>query len=403
MELLSKDQLRALIENRKGPCISIFLPSHKGAWAPEIRQDQIRFKNLLREVKERLQERGLRNQEIAELTDPIHELIDDDTFWEEQSNGIALFRSHEVLNYFRLPIDFQGLELALVNDRFHIKPLLPLFSAQGHFYILALSRNSLRLLKGTKFGVTEIALPRDVPRSISHALPFEEHEQQAHYSSGRPERGSKRTDRGFDSVYRGGEVDEKNEVERYFRLVDKGLHAIFKDEKAPLVLAGVDYLLPIYRTVNSYRYLVDEGITGNSDERNPEDLHDRAWKIVEPHFLETQKKHIAEYEEYLAKNQASNNLKEIVKAAVEGRIDVLFVANGVQKWGKYDLDKHNVYIHDEPQPEDEDLLDFAATLTILTGGEVHALDQNEIPDNSPIAAIYRFMKISAMGGGTKSK
>src|SRR5438552_17757468 len=128
MDLLSNNELRELMEDRRGPCISIFLPSHRGAWAPEIRQDQIRFKNLLRDAKDRLLERGLRNTEVAELTDPVHELIDNDTFWEQQSDGIAVFRSPEVLRYYRLPVNFNGQELVTVNDRFYIKPLLSFFT-----------------------------------------------------------------------------------------------------------------------------------------------------------------------------------------------------------------------------------------------------------------------------------
>jgi hypothetical protein len=403
MDLLSRNELRELIENRRGPCISIIMPSHRGAWAPEIRQDQIRFKNLLREAKERLLERGLRNAEVAELTDPIHQLIDDDTFWERQSDGIALFRSPEVLHYYRLPINFNGLELALVNDRFYIKPLLSLFNGDGQFYILALSRKLVRLFKATRFSVDEIKLPRSVPRNINEALPFEEHEHQHRFNSGRPERGSKRTDGGFDSVYRGPEEDQKDEIRRYFLRIDRGLHEILKEEHSPLVLAGVDYLLSIYKNLNTYRYLTDESVEGNPDERRPEDLHDRAWAIVEPEFMKPLQKHIAEYNEYVAKGQASSDIKKIVRAAYEGRIDVLFVPIGQQKWGTYDPNTHSVHLHEKAEPGDEDLLDFAAAQTILRGGEVHVLEQEKIPDGGLMAAIFRYMKISAMGGGTKSK
>lgn len=38
----------------------------------------------------------------------------------------------------------------------------------------------------------------------------------------------------------------------------------------PLVLAGVEYLLPIYRRANTYPYLLDGGVTGNPEGRRPD-------------------------------------------------------------------------------------------------------------------------------------
>jgi len=45
-------------------------------------------------------------------------------------------------------------------------------------------------------------------------------------------------------------------------------------KKAPLVLAGVEYLFPIYQEANTYPDLVEEGITGNPENLKPEELHD---------------------------------------------------------------------------------------------------------------------------------
>jgi hypothetical protein len=46
MKMLNRKELKGLVENPKGPCVSIFMPTHfKG---PETQQDPIRLKNLLR-------------------------------------------------------------------------------------------------------------------------------------------------------------------------------------------------------------------------------------------------------------------------------------------------------------------------------------------------------------------
>ncbi|RPJ11944.1 MAG: hypothetical protein EHM37_10145 [Deltaproteobacteria bacterium] len=52
----------------------------------------------------------------------------------------------------RITMDMMAFkELAVVSHRFHVKPLLPVLTSDGTFYILALSQNQLRLLEGTWF------------------------------------------------------------------------------------------------------------------------------------------------------------------------------------------------------------------------------------------------------------
>ncbi|MCE2703319.1 MAG: hypothetical protein LW859_39355 [Anabaena sp. 49633_E8] len=54
-------------------------------------------------------------------------------------------------------------------------------------------------------------------------------------------------------------------MEKLCYVVDSALHKKLRGEKAPLILAGVEYLLPIYRQANTYPYLAETGITGNAE------------------------------------------------------------------------------------------------------------------------------------------
>ena len=60
METLSKDDLKALVKKRKDLCISLYMPTHRSG--VETQQNQIRFKNLLREAEERLVASGMKPQ-----------------------------------------------------------------------------------------------------------------------------------------------------------------------------------------------------------------------------------------------------------------------------------------------------------------------------------------------------
>ncbi len=65
MDLLQKDELKTLIQKPEGPCVSIYMPTHRAF--PDTKQDPIRFKNLLREAEERLKQAGFRSLEAKKL------------------------------------------------------------------------------------------------------------------------------------------------------------------------------------------------------------------------------------------------------------------------------------------------------------------------------------------------
>ncbi|MDY6876506.1 MAG: hypothetical protein SWK90_09955 [Chloroflexota bacterium] len=387
MNMLTRDDLKTLLKKHKGPCVSVLMPTHRAG--PEIQQDPIRLKNMLGEAEERLLASGLRTPEVKELLDPAEKLLQDSLFWRHQSDGLAIFLSPEVFHYYRLPLDFE--ELVVVTDRFHIKPLLPFLSGDGRFYILALSQNEIRLLQGTRYSASEVDL-EDVPESLAEALRWDDPEKrlQWHTQTGA------RADGKRAAIFHGHGVasadDPKDYILRYFHQVDEGLHDLLRGEEVPLVLAGVDYLLPLYKEANTYPHLVDKGIEGNPEELNAEELHEQVWAIVHPLFLAAQKEAAVQYRQLAGagSGQASSDLKEVVPAAYHGRVETLFVAIGVQRWGTFDPNTNVVQLHSEAKPGDEDSLDFAAIQTLLNGGTVYAVKGEEVPGGSTLAAVFRY-------------
>ncbi|MBD2677388.1 MULTISPECIES: hypothetical protein [Nostoc] len=388
MKLLSIAELETLAKQPREVCVSIFLPTcHAGI---DTQQNPIRFKNLIREAEERLIEHGWRSEDAKNLLEPVREL-DEYEFWQHQSNGLAVFCSQDFFQYYTLPIDFA--ELVSVSNHFYLKPLFPLFQSDGHFYILALSHNLIRLLEGTHHHIEEIDLTGVLP-SLEEVLRFEEPERQTPSHTGTPgATGGRRAAPGGVTVFHGhgaGDEDEKENLSIYFHRVNEALQELLKAEHAPLVLAGVEYLLPIYREANTYAYLVDTGITGNPELLSPEELHAQAWEIVEPLFLQAQQDAINQYRELLGTGKASSQITETIPAACQGRVDKLIVALGQQQWGTFDSDTQTVQVHPDAEPNDEELLDFAATQTILNGGIVYAVESAKMPDDTPLAAVFRY-------------
>lgn len=383
MDLLMRDDLRGLMARQRGPSVSIFVPTHRAG--AETRQGPIRLKNLLREAERQLLRSGLRAPEAKSLLEPARGLLQDSLFWQYQSDLLALFVAPETFRCYRLPLSFG--ELVVVTDRFHIKPLLPLFSGDGQFYLLALSQNEVRLIRGTRDSVSEVDL-EGVPQGLAEALRFDRLEKQLQlHTSGSGGRGAPT------AVVHGhgvGTDEAKENIRRYFRQIDRGLRGLLREERAPLLLAGVDYLLPIYREVNSYPHLVSEGIEGNPEELRAQELHERAWAIVGPLFRRAQEEAAAKYRQLAGTGLTSTALEEVIPAAYHKRVETLFVALGLQRWGAFSPETRELFIHEEPQPGDEDLLDFAAVYAILNGGTVYAVEPERVPDGALLAAILRY-------------
>lgn len=383
MAMISRDELGTLFRSNEGPCVSIFMPTHRAG--SETREGPIRLKNLTRQAEKLLTGGGLPSREAKALLEPMERLQEDTLFWSYQDDGLAVFSSPGLFRAYRIPATPD--ELVVVSRRFHVKPLLPLLTDDGRFYILALSQNEVRLLEATRRRVHEVEL-EGVPRSLGEALQYDDKERQLQYHTPAP------VGRGEQAaLFQGHGVgidDAKTDILRYFRQVDQGLKRLLKDEQAPLALAGVEYLLPIYREANTYKHLVDQGVGGNPEGLSSQELRDRAWTVVEPRFLKARQDAVARYRRLAGTARASDDLSSVVSAAYHGLIEELFVAVGVQKWGVFDATASRVYSHEEAQPGDEDLLDFAAVHTLLRGGTAYAVAPQEMPARTPLAAVFRY-------------
>ena len=378
MELLRHGQLRELIEGVTPPCISIYLPTHRGG--AEVRQGQIRLKNLIRKTEDQLTSDGLRQGEIKKLLEPIQELCENSGFWQYQSDGLAVFRSVDRFFYYRLPLHVD--ELLVITDRFHVKPLLRLFTEDGRFYLLALSKKEVRFFQCTRFGVREVSLPEGTPRSLAEVVALKGIEKQTQVHTAGPA-----------ALFHGHGArndEEKQDLREFLRLVERGVREVLRDERAPLVLAGVEYILAIYRDVNTYPHLIEDGVTGAPEGRRPEELQSRAWAVVEPHFRSLREAAARRFEDAVGAGKASADIKTVVPAAVQGRVDQLFVAVGKQVWGVWDGDKQQVEVHEERRAGDRDLLNFAAIQTLLQGGAVYAVPESEVPGGGLLAAVFRY-------------
>ncbi|MCP3934738.1 MAG: hypothetical protein GY708_05125 [Actinomycetia bacterium] len=381
IDIIFGDELRALAEVQGEWCVSIYLPTHRvGA---EKVQDPTRLKNLTRAATRELEELGLRRPLAESMMAPIVSLETDGRFWEHVDEGLAVFVNDQDYTLLRVPRPVE--ELAVVADRFHLKPLLPLVASADSFYVLVLGEKQVRLLHGSRQGLSDVA-SGDVPHSLAETLRYDDHEAQlqSHASS---RIGTGRVSATFHG-HGVGKDTKANDRERFFTIVDSSVRKLLAESKAPVVLAGVADTVARYRRVSKLPNLLDQIVEGSVETASEMELHIRSWAIVDPLF----DKGASEARgAFVAGSRPSlDAVADVVQAALSGKVESLFVPVGVHSWGRLNPDDTSVDVHDDRRPGDRDLLDVAAIETLARGGSVFAVDPADVPGQGPLAAALRY-------------
>ena len=385
VDILTREDLKMLMD-AGGRCISLFMPSAPGG--RQAQNDRIAFKDLLKSAVMLMRMEGMAGTDIEEALAPARRLVRANLFWSHQGRGLAVFIGNDFSRAWRLPLPVETM--VSVNERFHVKPLLPLFRPGGKYFVLCISGRHTRFLAGSPYGLSEVDV-KAMPRGIQDILKNKVFEQQLRYhagTSGRMHGGSPV----FHGQGTGSDDDWKDELFEYFRKIDDGVRPFLSSEKSPLILAGVNYLLSIYRNAATYRHITEDSINGNPDQSTVEQLHERAQAILLPHYRKAMQDSADRYMHLAGSGSflAQERVVDVAGAAAQGRVDVLFAAENVQYWGVVEAATGKATVHKKEQPGDSDLMDFACLHTLANGGSVYLAAPENIPGGKHIAAILRY-------------
>jgi hypothetical protein len=383
VEPLTLDHLIELAQAHGDTRVSLFMPTRRfGPGSQE--EDTTRLRNLTRSAEEQLAARGLRTAQIDALLGPVRKLGEDRPLWLRSADGLAVLAASDGVKAFQVPVVLD--ELVWVGDRFYLRPLLAALDASKTFWLLTLSQKRVRLLKGDGYTLAEVPT-EGIPVSLADALRWDDYEKSSlQFHTGTSGTGGKRP-----AVFHGtGEADAKDEIVRYFRGIDRGIHELLKGSDAPLVLVGVDYLLPLYRDVSSYPHLAAEAIAGNPEGLGDPELHARAWAIASAVFAAERTGAAERARELWASARITPDPEAIAVAAHQGRVDTLLVADGAHWWGTFDASASKLTLHPDAINGDEDVLDRAAFETLANGGAVVTLPTDDMPHAKDAVAVLRY-------------
>lgn len=353
----------------------MYLPTHKHG--TDMKEDPIRFKNLLRGCEKRLQDGGLSPHATDEILRPAVDMLDSPHVWQHMDRGLAVFITRDSFHAFALPVECPTV--LRIGRHFYITPLSPLWGSEHRFHVLALSRGRAHLYTANRHAFDRIKLAQ-TPENLDEFLRYDEAQESLQHHTMPPGKAA-----GTAAVFHGqgniaDKAAQKTRVDEYVKAVRNGVERYLGADNCPLILVAPEYIQSAYREVSRYSHLLPEGIQRTGDPLSDDELHDAGRALVEPHFRQVVNNHLDRFRRLLGTGNASDQIELIVSAAQEGRVQTLL------------LDPTNPLTDESSAPlqNEEEPLDVAIRNTLMQGGEVYVVDHQELTPRSGVGAIFRY-------------
>jgi hypothetical protein len=380
-EFQSVKELKPMLASAP-PCLSVYMPLDVTSVTQGPKVNAVKWRSCVNTLKPKIE---LLGGEARALLDSISDWDSLPGNNERKGKSVAVFRSPDVLrvSWVEEPVRSK----AVAGRNFYIRPLLPQLTRENVFYALGLSQKNVRLLRLTARSSEEVALPASVATSYDTYMNTAKPD---HVSDNRSTAGpGAGTSKGV-LFGTSSEREDKNEyLAHFFRQIDRGVNEVLRGAGDPVIPVAVEHQLAIYKTVNTYPHLDEEGVHGAPNSLKAGELHSRALDAVLRRYERRVDAALAEYDHKVGAG-ASNRLKEILLAAHEGRVLTLLVSDSLETPGSFDESTYTVKGRESGTADDEDLVNDAVVQVIRHAGEVLVAPNGKMPNGAPVSAIFRF-------------
>jgi hypothetical protein len=364
-ETLSLKGLRELCDS-PGPCITILLgPYQPGASGPS---HAARLKSAIPVVERELAKQSTPS-EFIELLEPLRELASSRDM-AAGGGGLVIFRSPGKFDRFHFNGEVN--DRVVVGPHFLITPLLPLLTGERECYILDVSRKDLHLFHYSAGRCDRVPLPGSVPKDVREAGGFDapDRDLEARSAAGKSTGSMRAVQFGTGSER---EIDDER-VFHFFRIVDKGLHHALNG--MPLLLAGVEYEVAVYRHAAKYPHILEGRLEGDLSLRSLAEIGQLALERAKTDSWREGKEALTQFREMANRERTLSGVRRVFEAAKQGRVAKLILAEGAE--------------FKSDSPTHQDLINSAAILTIVNGGQIYVLPESLMAKQAPAAAVLRY-------------
>lgn len=345
------------------PSVTITMQTHRNFDAYE--KDRLTLKNVFKEVKEKLLESyGWR--EIEQLLKYLEEAEDQ---YDPTTNldTVVFFISNIIFKEVKLPIMIEENNTS-IGAHFDTKKLLRAMHQPEHYYVLALSRDEVRLV--------ECYNDKPVKEIKNHDFPA----RNRIFMTSTVER------------YTMGH--KNNYIREFFKTVDSSLQKQLHANPLPIVLAGVDRNVAFFKEIASKTdhfigdlfggFVTDQGI-------DVSEVAEKAFDVVQAHIRKEHEDFLNTIQAAESEHRLQQDLNTIYRSAVEGRIQTLFVEKDYYESGE--IENHSIRIGSDAKESEhyvDDIVNTIVYYVLKYGGGVNFLPNGKLEKYGKIAARTKY-------------
>lgn len=368
IDLPTKAEIEKLAAHRGSPSVSIYLRTTP--LTQDTKADRIELKNLLKAAAAEMETAGTPKRSVWPVEQAVDALIEDDGFWVDQANSLAVFATPDGIRTYRLPNKLTNL--VEVSDRFHLKPLIRSVTFPHHAYVLAIGLGAVRLVEvSAELPPHEVKVP-GLPRDAAAALGRRSHTAKSGDMTG------------------AGDSSEHALLTRYARAVDQALRPVLAGHERPLIVAAAEPMASIYRSVASYPHVAAEAIPGSFDHTADHELAAAARDVLDGIYAAEIARLAEIYGTRETQGRATADIAQAARAATFGAVDTLIVDMDAVVPGTVGEEDGAVAFAERADGINYGIVDEIARRSLQSGARVVAARRADVPGGGDLAAILRY-------------
>lgn len=274
MTMPSVNDLDRLMNSNIYPSISIYAPFIKpnSFKNPNITE----INNMLKQVKITLKENNVDESFIKKTIKQVKEFINSKEQTASREGGLAIFINNDIFDAYHIPYDSIPY-LISIQQSFNIEPLREIQNLNKNYYLLCIGHKNVRLYSGDRYEIKQIS-HKNFPSSLIETIGIDEYPKSRETHAIGPASLGKGSE-GFHQQYNVAETD-KEFLREFLQRIDTWVCNYLDGRRESLVLAGVGYVVSMYKKINKYPYLNAVSILGNQDHAEEKILREKAWEII---------------------------------------------------------------------------------------------------------------------------
>lgn len=372
MRTLDTALFQQLIDEEASNCLTIYIPV--GREVADVNSNILQLKNLLKEIKSTNND----NTELSSLISILEKKAEDTELFKGHEGCIGFFLSSRGL-FETVYLPACSDVFYQVDEVFYIVPLIDLIPKLAPYHVLALGKNSVRMYQGNYYGIEEIVLAPEIPRTMQEALGHDLTDNHLHAAAG-----------GSATLHGYMEITEEKEIdnERFFRIVDSAVYEYYsKPYDLPLYLATISENLHLFKKICKNTKLQHEHIELSATTASNAELLQAIRRIIEDQQSHESANIIQLFKKAKAENLATDQLRQVANQVMDARVEHLLLGKSRKIYGDIYLEERAV----KPDPQSNiDILNRLAILAHKTGAQTHIIHPGEFLLTEGAASVARY-------------